>query len=224
MFGNTIRIAAIVAFTLLEAATATAAQIHLTDFIPDDIPTNFNGFEGMLPGCCSPPFYAEDGITVKNLKQGKTESDVDKPGNNISTGQDWGNSGFSWYPVNGDFGYTQITRVGGLDFSSVGFVRGSSDLPRFLAYALLNDGVVVLNGTVGHTSSAQYLGFSGGGFDEILVRDRLNDDPTIDDNTYNALVIDSIELADAVATVPEPASMLLLASGIGALVLRRRLC
>jgi hypothetical protein len=209
--------------TLIPRFSVAAPIVHVTDFIPDDSRTNFVDFESLPPGCCFGTHLAEDGVSINQLRRGRTESDVDAPGNNITSGYNWGNDGQSWYPSGGDFGFTQIRREGGLEFSSIGFLHGSGNAEhQFLAYALLNDGVIVLSGTVAHSVTAQYLGFAGGGFDEIWLRDRVTNDPTIDDNTHNALAIDSIELADVVTPVTEPASILLLGVGLCTSLRQRR--
>ena len=66
----------------------------------------------------------------------------------------------------------------------------------------------------------QYLGFSGGGFDTIRVRDATAISPGGDPMT--ALTLDSIEL-NGIASVPEPGTLALLGiAGLAGAATRRR--
>jgi hypothetical protein len=139
---------------------------------------------------------------------------------------------FGWYPTGGDFGYTSIARTGGVDFESVGFLRGSgyTDTPVLgLYYELFDNGSLVLAGTVAHNGflAGSYLGWSGGGFDEIRLRDSLLVGvDSLSGYGLNALAVDAIELSGGRVAdptpVPEPATLLLVGTGIAA-VARRRL-
>ena len=82
-----------------------------------------------------------------------------------------------------------------------------------------NDGALVMTDTTPQTHDTPwYLGFSGGGFDEIRIRDgEVGTVTGFYDGTDNALAIDAIETA-----VPEPTCISLLALGTIALVRRRR--
>ncbi len=202
-----------------------APTVHFSDFISDGARTNFNGFEGIpndgthFTGGSGP--YVEGGISVQQING--------DPGNDIWVtytfgGQHQGN--FSWYPDSGDHGYTMITRSGGLGFDSIGMLLGSGfGTPSNYFYELLNGGSTVLSGSFGGAFSA-YLGFSGGGFDTILLADCSGCDATtttLTDGHYNALALDSIELTGAGGTIPEPGSLALVAAGLFGLgSLRRR--
>lgn len=212
--------------TLAGGAAVAAPVVHTSDFIADATRTNFNGFEGIpndgtfYTGGAGP--YVEDGVSVEQVN-GDPAPDIwvafNPPG---KEGQ------FSWYPNGGDFGYTQITRAGGIDFTDVGMLVGSgfgSDLGLNLAFELWDDGVMVLSGMLANTTSTMpmgYLGFSGGGFDTIRLRDGFGPFQ-FDDGGANALHVDSIELARGGNTVPEPGTLALLAiAGLAGAATRRR--
>jgi hypothetical protein len=198
--------------------------VYTIDFIDDAHRTNFNSFEG-LPA--TPPLvaglYIEDGVRVEQMPF---------PNNTINTRWWWSGSPSdpkppdglrSWYPSGGDEGYTRITRADGSDFFNVGFMRGSGqpgfDAPGVgsLLYQLYNNGGLVLSGAVPHTQLGQYLGFSGGGFDEIRVRDgQVAVVTSFYDGTRNALALDAIELS-----APEPCSASLLTTAILSLLLNQ---
>ncbi len=210
---------------MLSADQSRAITVHLSDFIPNAARTNFNGFEGIVPAESAPPLYTEDGITVQQ---------INGDGNDIWAAYAIGHSGYegtrAWYPDGGDNGYTKITRSNGSPFISVGFRQGSGlHPPPFLVdmfYELYDDGAIVLAGRFAHFLNHQvgYLGFSGGGFDEIRIRDGLtyqqSETYTLAESFYdgsiNALAIDSIELS----LVPEPASVSLLYLGVLACIFR----
>ncbi len=97
---------------------------------------------------------------------------------------------------------------------------GTAENNIVLVYMLFNDGVLVDSGLFSQTIQAQYLGFSDGIFDEILLRDSLDGwESTMFNGSFNALAIDSIELA---SPVPEPATLFLLDSGVAGLAFYRR--
>lgn len=196
-----------------------AIVVHTTDFIPDNLRSNYNGFESMPDGGSNAPSWLEDGILVEQ---------INGLGNNIwTTCSQCGIVGTrSWYPNGGDYGYTQITRVGTIDFQSVGFLVGQGGSPGFFQYELLNDGIPVLQGTFSSSyvgwlgTPMQYLGFSGGGFDTIWVRE-VDGNPQLffDVPSYNSLSLDSIELSQ----VPLPPAVISLLSGLVSLVALGRL-
>jgi hypothetical protein len=221
------RVFAFALATLLVAGSGvchSAIIVHTTDFILDASRTQFNGFEsipnnGTFYNTPAAP-YTEDGITVQQMN------------GNPGFGSIWvthpliGRQGqYVWYPNGGDNGYTSLSLLGGADFQSVGFNYGSPYQTTKILYELLNDGGVVLSGSALMAgASANYLGFSGGGFDSVRVRQAMLDDTgTVTDGTLQALAIDNVETHD-VGAVPEPSSLVLFAAGalLGCVSYRRR--
>ncbi len=211
---------------LLAATSALALPIvHTTDFIADGTRTAFNGFEAapviLLYGGF--PFYAggngpyvEDGISVEQVNG-------DGPGSISMSASFPGSSGRVWYPDGGDAGYTRITLSGGGAFQDVGFNYGSGGGASLILYELYSGGSLVLSGTSA-LGGVSYLGFSGGGFDTILVRDNLtNTGGPVANGAYQALRIDSIETQGTAAVPDQPATLALTAmAAAGLLALRRR--
>ena len=206
------------ATALLLGTAAQAITVHTSDFIPDGSRSGFNGFENipnngtLYTGGAGP--YSEGGISVEQIGG--------DAGNDIWVGfQPGGSEGaFVWYPDGGDIGYTRITMSSGADFANVGFLVGSGFFSGGNgAYQLLENGSPVASGAFSNNAFFSYLGFAGGGFDTILLRDGLTT-VGFGDGTLNALALDSIE----VSAVPEPASTALLALGLAAVgvAVRRR--
>lgn len=200
-----------------------APLVHTTDFINDSSRTGFNGFEELN----EPIIYGLTTHTEQNIRVERTGL-VDNiwtvSGANDRVGFDGARS---WYPgavLNYPIvtGYDRITLASGGAFDSVGMLVGSGFggycLPNdceavaqslSLYYELFYQGASVASGTLAHSPNAHYLGFSGGGFDEIRLWDRsISGWPD-----QNALLIDSIEIT---STVPEPTTyaMTLLALGL----------
>ena len=218
--------AALLAIVAISEAQAVPI-LHTSDFIADSNRSHFNDFESIpndgtfFTGGSGP--YNGDGISVTQMN-GDT-------GNDIWVTYSWwpGTTGFQWYPNGGDSGYTAISLTGGGAFTDVGFNYGSgftsSDLT--ILYELLNDGATVLSGSAFLSgSSVNYLGFSGGGFDTILVRDSFGGG-SVRDGSYQALAIDNIETQGSEArggsaAVPEPSSIALFLAGLAGFAAMRR--
>ncbi len=194
--------------------------VQFSDFINDSLRSNFNGFESIptdgLHYTGGNSAYTEDGITVQQIN-GDAGNDIWVTYN--STHQQ---DQRSWYPDGGDHGYTQISLSSGLNFEDVGMRIGSGfGLASNVFYELLNDGVSVLSGFFAPTTN-QYLGFSGGGFDKVLLSDCSGCSSlttSVTDGRFQALALDSIEVS---GSVPEPTSLALLAAGLVGLGWRKR--
>ncbi len=180
--------------------SAQAATIYTSDFIADNTRTNFNGFEGMGSGSSFAPLYTEGGITVQQISGA---------GNNIWTTYNPGGiqGSYIWYPSGGDYGYTRITLSSGADFFNVGMLVGSGNGSHYTVYfELRNNGALVQSGTFAHTVAMHYIGFGGGGFDEVLLRDGATGTNAFN-GTHNALALDAIEVSGSGTPVPEPMTL-----------------
>jgi hypothetical protein len=179
---------------------AHAVSLQTSDFIDNSQRSNFNGFEGITVTDGFGSTYTEDGITVEQ---------VNGELNDIwPTYTWWGAEGNkAWYPSGGDSGYTKITKQDSSDFVNMGLLIGSgygANDPMTYVYDVLNNGVSVLSGTLFRNTPQNYLGFSGGGFDEVRIGAYYGNNPNQTLNGYQALAIDSIETS----RVPEPATIL----------------
>jgi hypothetical protein len=210
-------IALLTTVTVLIAGHAQAAIVlHTTDFISDGTRSRFMGFEGLPATYRGSPTYSEGGILIQQ---------VNGDGNDIWTTFLPPEGSRSWYPSSGDYGYTRLTLQGGADFEDVGFLlksgwAGVGSPTSTVLYELFENGALVQSGTLpgvsydGGPPMGMYLGFSGGGFDEIWLRDAKNTtlrrSLAFNDGSVNALSIDSIETSGGNLTlpgVPEPASL-----------------
>jgi hypothetical protein len=184
--------------------------VHTSDFIDDANRSHFNSFEnipsknGLYNGGSGP--YIEDGIRVEQING--------DAGDSILVNYDPGgrDGQYSWYPIGGDRGYTQISLASGLDFDDVGFLIGSGIIPaRGPAYfELLNDGIRILASSITHQSAFHYLGFEGGGFDTIRLWDGANGTSV----PINTLFLDAIETRTRTSAVPEPGVLSMLGLGL----------
>lgn len=208
-------ISAAIAFLFVGTAQA-AITTHTTDFIADGTRSHFNGFESIpndglhYTGGAGP--YAEGGISVQQVS-GDGGNDIWVTYLPAGT-QD----AHAWYPDGGDHGYTKITMTDGSDFLDVGFGVGSGGGASLVFFELYDNGGLVLSGS--SPMAGNYLGFSGGGFDTILLTDNCCGAVDVTGGVLQALVVDSIETAGG--TVPEPESLALFGIGFLGLAISRR--
>jgi hypothetical protein len=214
---------------LAPALSQALPSVHTEDFIPDGIRTGFNGFEnapvsgwdfsGDFP-------HAEGGLSVAQVDGAGPAGIWMTCGAMHSAAYCFGATGhegnFSWYPNGGDNGYTRLTRTDGLDFFNLGFLTGNAYTSvgaTYLHYVLKDNGTTVLDGQVlvpQGSADRGYLGFGGGGFDEVWVSE------VAVGGGRNLLAIDSIEMnAGNVSPVPEPAMVWMLGAGLACLAGRR---
>lgn len=221
------RQAAMAAMTIFISALAfpvSAAVVHRVDFIDDAQRTHFNGFEGLPDGPSTLQTnytYIEDGVRVEqvvNLSYYDSSPQITIA--NLVGGQEGANA---WYPNGGDYGYTRISMEDGSDFGRLGLLVGSGGPTHTrVMFALYNDGGFVQSGyfdlayLVWYTQNFEYIGFSGGAFDEVWLRTTSPDLEGVSflDGNINALSLDSIE----VSAVPLPSAAWFMASGLLALL------
>lgn len=205
------------------ARSGSAAPIALfADFIPDGSRTAFADFEEAPDTTDLAQPWIEDGLRFIAMGAGGT--DIWTTCTGVAPTCQAFEGARSWYHTGGDNGFTQITRDGGGNFESIGMLVSSGffDLPVFINYATLQGGAVNLTGSFQlDLGGAGYLGFSGGGFDEVLLSATMGAPGSPTSGAFQALQIDSVETLGT--AVPEPASLLLLLGGLlGAGVNRRR--
>jgi hypothetical protein len=89
-----------------------------------------------------------------------------------------------------------------------------------LYYELALGGSVLQSGSLATSTAGHWMGFSGGGFDEVRIRDDYSFTSSLTGG-LNAFAIDSIKVT---SPVPEPETYALLLAGLGVMgfIARRR--
>ena len=195
---------------------AYAVTVETSDFISS--PADFDGFESFTQTFVGNGPYTEGGITVQYVgtPTGGTSSGIWTTFTNGIGGQ--GNHG--WYANGGGYGYTDITLANSADFQNVQFLVGTGNPTATpIEYELLENGVVVASGNspgTKQTGPMTYLGFSGGGFDEIWLQSLHDGGPDFLPTGYEGLALDSIAAnGNVVATTPLPSTFGFLATSLG---------
>jgi hypothetical protein len=231
---NSMKYSIAVLLTALSVTQASAITVETTNFISS--PMFFNGFEGIGPLTTNHPNvqygfdltvpfntpYSEGGITVNDVM---ISNDPNHTAVHVGWAQPaWhGDGNFNWYSVG--LGYTDITLTNGGEFQSIQFLEGSGHLDNtnVVAYELLDHGVVVATGTLPDLTSCctstpinsgyyQYIGFTGGGFDEV----RIQGDQGL--TAFGPLNSSTFAIDDIAANqVPEPSTWAMMLIGFAAL-------
>lgn len=208
---------------LAPGAACAALMVPGLFFATPDAETTYASAPALLGG---QPGWVEQGLRTEQIGGDGGPADI------------WTASGLSpsdsgaWYPDGGDDGYTRLTRTLGQNFGSVSLFAGIGWLddvgPSVTAYELLDDGAVVLSGTLPALFNGAVFGFTGGDFDEIRLRAYRGPLPTFDSCPpvpgfrCNYLWIDSVWLVDDPMTVPAPPAGALAALALGLLAWQRR--
>ncbi len=203
------------------ATQVQAVMLHMADIVP--VPSAVNDFEAVNQDLLNST-WAQQGIRV-------TQINGDQP-QGIWTASGLGLGQRSWYPDAGDDGFSRITLDNGNNFNQVSFFVGSGWItpPQALYFELLDDGNVVLNGHLNDaTFLGQWMGFSGGDFDEIRLRATQApslgslDDCAVDaPNRCNYLWLDNIKISSSGRQLPEPVTLALVSGALIAMLGRRR--
>lgn len=186
------------------------------DLDPSFVSTNFMGFESLSSASYTSPTYDEDGLQIEQVVGD----------NDIVTTQFDPEGDRGWYPNGGDSGYSRITRIDNEDFSSLSLFRssGSTNSAIRLIFELWDDGIKVLDGNLAHDNFSDdnpgFIGFTGGGFDTLLIRDGLGMSTALNSGTTNTLAIDAVQAFGPAETahVPEPSTLTVFLSGLLGLV------
>jgi hypothetical protein len=211
----------IVACAICWSEPSFAVVLETTNFISS--PTNSTSFEFGAGFSFVGGVYSEGGISVAHVP-GPSAAGINPLASFHSLGVFFNSDGNNFWYGWGQTGYESIMLTSGGDFSSIQFLvtTGYNPATSHINYQLLNDGIVVATGTFsGIDFNFHYAGFSGGGFDQILIQ-----------NTYVSSVFDptspdgiALDAISAVAAVPEPstwAMMILGFAGVSYMTYRRR--
>ncbi len=238
---NIFRLVQIIPAVIATIPVAHGAVFQTGNFITT--PEFSNGFEGIGVD----PFpdntgntYSEGGITVSYIgtiiPDARLIHTPASPGIWTTWTQAIGGSGnYGWYGPG--TGYTAIKLTSGAEMQSIQFLIGSGWglQTSYLEYELRNGGTLVgsgvvpvgtgnlstagwANGEVNHDGSMAYMGFTGGGFDEVWLQNQGGPASNFDPNAFEAAAIDNI----SATSVPEPQSVAHVAFGLALLGVLRR--
>lgn len=196
---------AVVGFSLNASAQIV---VQTSEYILPSERTNFVDFSGVST---NNPVYIQDGVQTSAL-------------GNSPYGYNDGQGSYFYFQGSGIV--DQITLTNGGEFGDVGLMLGTGFYAgSYGAYKLLDHGNVVLTGNIGPIAgygsgfNPQFLGFSGGGFDTILLSDNAGGPSFVGSGDYSAIEIASIENRGTSSLTPVPEPSTYAAAGVGALSL-----
>ncbi len=201
---------------LLLALAASAASADITSYIADDsmvtAATNSAQFEGIA-----------DEQSLSNFQEDGFAVGIDALAYNWDApGLD--NSGH-YYPSTGALALVSISLVSGADFDTVDMQIASGwnldeGGPVYLWAQAYSMNTLVAEFDIDSTNG-EYVGFTGGGFDTILIGAYVNDAIRDQHNPLNrnAIVIDNLSAGQL---VPAPGALAMLGLGTALIARRRR--